>query len=322
MLPLLLLGACLGVAPTTLAWIYLNQTSTALILSNNYVSFYLNKTDGIIHNVTFEGTNVLGFPVPNPPAGGGGDAVGPYVDIYIPPANSQYTPGSMNASLRLINGTDSAGTPWGALIMSQPNAQGVIGEFCRRPRSRQVPPSSSISSCEPTRPCSTPSPALPIATPPYHSLANLFSFAPSSGPTFRSTITSTPTSARPTTFTCLNQFPTRPSTLRLTSVSQRRSRTRLGILVTGQVCVYKISLSSGDPYVENVADYWTKYTMSEAYRNHTVHGLFADGSGTPGNVTYGAWTVFNTRDTYYGGPTYADLTVDGLMYNYVISELW
>lgn len=125
MLPLLL-ATGLAVAPLSWGWIYLNQTANALILSNDYVSFYLNKTDGEIHNVTFQGTNVLGFPVPNPPAGG--DAVGPYVDIYIPPANSQYTPGSMNASLRLINGTDSAGTPWGALIMSQPNAQGVIGE--------------------------------------------------------------------------------------------------------------------------------------------------------------------------------------------------
>lgn len=94
----------------------------------------------------------------------------------------------------------------------------------------------------------------------------------------------------------------------------------LSIQTQVQDTTWYIGNRTGDPYVANVADYWTKYTMNEAYRNHTVHGLFADGTGTPGNVTYGAWTIFNSRDTYYGGPTYADLTVDGLMYNYIISN--
>ena len=81
-----------------------------------------------------------------------------------------------------------------------------------------------------------------------------------------------------------------------------------------------IAFIAGDPYVENVADYYTKYTMSAIYRDHLVHGLFADGTETPDNTTYGAWTIYNTKDTFFGGPTYVDLVVDGLMYNYVISN--
>ena len=77
---------------------------------------------------------------------------------------------------------------------------------------------------------------------------------------------------------------------------------------------------SGDPWVEQVSDYFTKYTMSDTYRDQKAHGLFADGTATPDNVTLGAWTVYNTKDTFFGGPTYADLVVDGLLYNYMQSN--
>jgi hypothetical protein len=30
--------------------------------------------------------------------------------------------------------------------------------------------------------------------------------------------------------------------------------------------------------------------------------------------------VMNTRDTYFGGPTHSDLTVDGILYNYISSN--
>ncbi len=85
-------------------------------------------------------------------------------------------------------------------------------------------------------------------------------------------------------------------------------------------CIKSLTIRLGDPYVANVADYYTKYTMHAIYRDHLVHGLFADGTETPDNTTYGAFTIYNTKDTFFGGPTYADLVVDGLMYNYIISN--
>lgn len=72
--------------------------------------------------------------------------------------------------------------------------------------------------------------------------------------------------------------------------------------------------------MEQVADYYTKYTLTATYRDQLVQGLFADGTNTPDNSTFGAWTVMNTKDTYYGGSTYSDLTVDGLLYNYIVSR--
>lgn len=30
--------------------------------------------------------------------------------------------------------------------------------------------------------------------------------------------------------------------------------------------------------------------------------------------------VMNTKDTYFGGPTHSDLTVDGIVYNYISSN--
>lgn len=70
---------------------------------------------------------------------------------------------------------------------------------------------------------------------------------------------------------------------------------------------------SGDPWVTETADYFTKYSMTDTYRDHDVHGLVADGTRTADNSTYGAWMVYNTKDTFYGGPTYSELTVDGLV---------
>ncbi|CAE6486760.1 unnamed protein product, partial [Rhizoctonia solani] len=41
---------------------------------------------------------------------------------------------------------------------------------------------------------------------------------------------------------------------------------------------------------------------------------------TSNGTAYGAWLVMNTRDTYFGGPIHTDLTVDGITYNYIVSN--
>jgi rhamnogalacturonan endolyase len=45
--------------------------------------------------------------------------------------------------------------------------------------------------------------------------------------------------------------------------------------------------------------------------------MYADGSRSKDGSTFGAWLVMNTVDTYFGGPTHSDLTVDGIVYNYI-----
>ncbi|KAI1142403.1 polysaccharide lyase family 4 protein [Hypoxylon sp. FL0543] len=75
-----------------------------------------------------------------------------------------------------------------------------------------------------------------------------------------------------------------------------------------------------DPYVQQEADYFTKYTFQDTWRNHDAHGMYADGSQIADNSTFGAWMVMNTKETYFGGPLHSDLIVDGIVYDYIVSN--
>jgi rhamnogalacturonan endolyase len=86
---------------------------------------------------------------------------------------------------------------------------------------------------------------------------------------------------------------------------------------TVQDATWYIGNYTSTPYVEQFADYFTKYTFSDEWRDHKVHGMYADGSRSKDGSTFGAWLVMNTVDTYFGGPTHSDLTVDGIVYNYI-----
>lgn len=75
-----------------------------------------------------------------------------------------------------------------------------------------------------------------------------------------------------------------------------------------------------NPFVKEISDYFTKYMFSEEWRDQNVHGMYADGSKSTDGSVYGAWLVMNTKDTYFNGPTHSDLTVDGIVYNYLVSN--
>lgn len=75
------------------------------------------------------------------------------------------------------------------------------------------------------------------------------------------------------------------------------------------------------PYTQQFGEYFTKYTFSDTYGAHNVHGSFSDGTTSADNSTFGAWLVMNTKDTYFGGPTHSDLLVDGIVYNYICKSL-
>ncbi|RYP17000.1 hypothetical protein DL767_010094 [Monosporascus sp. MG133] len=47
---------------------------------------------------------------------------------------------------------------------------------------------------------------------------------------------------------------------------------------------------------------------------------YADGSQTSDGSTFGIWLVMNTKETYYGGPLHSDLVVDGIVYDYMVSN--
>lgn len=87
--------------------------------------------------------------------------------------------------------------------------------------------------------------------------------------------------------------------------------------VVVQDATWYLGNAPNDPYVQQMSDYFTKYTFQDLWRDHKVHGMFADGTQTNGNFTFGSWLVMNTRDTYFNGPQNSDLVVDGIVYNYI-----
>jgi rhamnogalacturonan endolyase len=86
---------------------------------------------------------------------------------------------------------------------------------------------------------------------------------------------------------------------------------------TVQDATWYVGGKKDHPYVKQVSDYFTKYMFSEEWRNQNVHGMYSDGSKSSDGSAYGAWLLMNTKDTYFGGPTHSDLTVDGIVYNYL-----
>jgi rhamnogalacturonan endolyase len=90
--------------------------------------------------------------------------------------------------------------------------------------------------------------------------------------------------------------------------------------VVVQDATWYLGNTPNDPYVLQEADYFTKYTFQDTWRDHDVHGMYSDGSTSKDGSTFGAWLVLNTKDTYYGGPLHSDLVVDGIVYNYLVSN--
>lgn len=90
--------------------------------------------------------------------------------------------------------------------------------------------------------------------------------------------------------------------------------------ITVQDATWDLTRTPNDAHVQQWSDYFTKYSFQSTYRDHKAAGMFADGSRTKNNETFGAWMVMNTKDTYFGGPLFSDLTTDGIVYNYIASN--
>ncbi|KAJ5490700.1 rhamnogalacturonate lyase B [Penicillium diatomitis] len=113
----------------------------------------------------------------------------------------------------------------------------------------------------------------------------------------------------------LQEFRTlfRPNTLLWTHLSSSEiqtaplpSKDAIKQQVVVQDATWTFNNTPSDPYYSQFSDYFTK--------NNSVHGLYADGTNSAGS-TYGAWLVMNTK-----GPLHSDLTVDGIVYNYLVSN--
>lgn len=87
-----------------------NETDTQLIIANDRLYAAVGKTGGAIVKLTLDGQDLLG-----PKSGSTG--IGPYLDCYCTPSGF-WTPGSQDPNFELYSGTDSTGTAYGGIKMS------------------------------------------------------------------------------------------------------------------------------------------------------------------------------------------------------------
>ncbi|KAJ5666578.1 Glycoside hydrolase-type carbohydrate-binding [Penicillium macrosclerotiorum] len=214
----------------------------------------------------------------------GSTGIGPYLDCYCVPSGF-YTAGATTPSMKIVQGVDSTGTTYGGMILTDtytPTGQQFQQYWFLRDGETGLHMFSRLSYYNQTTPL----------------LRNLQELR---------------TLFRPNTDLWTHLTSSEVQTAPLPSkdaISQEE---------VVQDATWTFQSTPDDAYYTQFSEYFTKYTFSYPWRNNSVHGLYADGTTSSG-TTYGAWLVMNTKDTYYGGPIHADLTVDGIVYNYLVSN--
>lgn len=290
--------ALLPLAAVAYGSLIANQSDAYLLIANDRLTAAVNKSTGAVYYLSLDGQDLLGTQTasvvtPGGSTGNGVSGVGPYLDCYCTPKGS-YTPGSDNATYKLYQGIDSVNVSYGGISMHQVYIPtGIVleqywflrdGETGLHLFSRMYYYNDTTESAgvfQEFRTLFRPDLDNSLWT---HLITDDTLYAPLPVPD-----------------------PAAGDTANATTV---------------QDATWYIGNRTADPYVETFADYFTKYTFSAVYRDQKVHGMFADGSSSNSDDTsvYGAWLVMNTKDTYFGGPTWSDLVVDGIVYNYLISN--
>lgn len=263
------------------------EDSRQLVLSNDRLHAAVNKSTGAIDVLSLDGQDLLGelnyvTPTPGGSTGSGNSGIGPYLDCYCIPSGS-YTPGSIDPKYKLIKGVDSTNTPFGGIVMSEtypPTGQTLEQYWFLREGETGLHTFSRLAYYNKTTPF----------------LRNMQEFR---------------TLFRPNTPLWTHLFTNPEQYAPLPSANGTIHE------VTVQDATWYLGNTPDDPYVQQESDYFTKYTFSDTWRDHDVHGMYADGTTSDDNSTFGAWLVMNTKDTYYGGPLHSDLIVDGIVYNYI-----
>ncbi|KAL2862615.1 galactose mutarotase-like domain-containing protein [Aspergillus lucknowensis] len=264
-----------GLAGSSLA-LLATENSTHLALANDRFAVAVDKASGHIVDARLDGQDLLG-PVD------GNTGKGPYLDCSCVP-DGFWTPGS-TATLELVNGTDSTGTPYGGVIMSDTYA----------------PTNQTLSQYLFLRGEETG----------LHAFSRLTYF--NTATPFLRDLGEMRTMFRPNT-DLWTHFSTSDGNFGPLPLESSYDDS-----LTVQDATTYLGNNTDDPFVAQYSDYFTKYTLSESWRDHDVHGQFSDGSTSDDGSTFGAWLVHNSRETYYGGPLHSDLVVDGIVYNYMVS---
>ncbi|KAI1847371.1 hypothetical protein JX266_006596 [Neoarthrinium moseri] len=289
------LGGLLLLPSSITATLFANESSGALFIGNDRLVSAVNKSTGAVDFLSLDGQDLLGSKnyVPNTPGGSSGNGqsgIGPYLDCYCIPSGT-YTPGGVNATYKLLQGLDGTGVAWAGIVMSEqypPTGQLFESYWFLRDGETGLHTFSRLAYYNETTPF----------------LRNLQEFR---------------TLFRPNT--PLWTYLVTDAGFHAPLPSPDPASGDITNATTVQDATWYIGNRTDEPYVEQMSDYYTKYTFQAVWRDHSVHGMFADGSRSNDNSTFGAWMVMNTKDTYFGGPIHSDLVVDGIVYSdYLVSN--
>ncbi|CAG8305805.1 unnamed protein product [Penicillium nalgiovense] len=259
-------------AATAATALHVAENQTYITLANDRLTAVLQKSAGQIVDLTLDGQDLLGTQ-------SGSTGIGPYLDCYCTPSGF-YTAGATSPSMEVVQGTDSTGTKYGGMILSDtytPTGQKFQQYWFLRDGETGLHMFSRLAYHNETTPF----------------LRNLQEFR---------------TLFRPNTDLWTHLTSSEIQTAPLPS------KEAISKQIVVQDATWTFNNTPSDAYYTQFSEYFTKYTFSNQWRNNTVHGLYADGS-TSNGATYGAWLVMNTK-----GPLHSDLTVDGIVYNYIVSN--
>ncbi|KAI0435244.1 rhamnogalacturonate lyase [Xylaria sp. FL1042] len=260
----------------SVAFLNATETTSQFVLQNDRLYVAVDKSKGQVVDVVLDTQDLLG-PV------SGNTGKGPYVDCSCVPSGS-WTPGG-TAKYQLIKGTDSTGTPYGGVRMSDTYAatnQSIEQWWFLREGETGLHLFTRVTYFN-------------AATPYLRDLGELR------------------TLFRPNTKLWTHLSGGDDNYAPIPSANAYANE------VVVQDASWYLGNTAQDAYVQQYSEYFTKYTFSELWRDHKVHGQYSDGTTSSDGNTYGAWLVHNTRETYYGGPLHYDLIVDGIVYNYLVS---
>lgn len=271
--------------PRVVALLNATETSIDFVLANDRLYTAINKTSGAIYKLALDDQDLLGGYdyVPNTPGGSSGNGVygvGPYlgefdvfilmiqgwltcIDCYCVPSGT-YTPGYIAPRYELFTGNDSSNTPYGGLVMSEryPETGQVLEQYWfLREGETGLHTFSRLTYYNETTPF----------------LRNLQEFR---------------TLFRPNTPLWTNLSTNAELLAPLPSANATKKQ------ITVQDATWYLGNSTDDAYVIETADYFTKYTFADMWRDSDVHGMYADGTQSKDGSTFGAWLVMNTKDTY------------------------
>jgi rhamnogalacturonan endolyase len=226
------LAASLAILPArTTALINATESPTQLVIANDRLYAAVEKRSGAIVSLTLDGQNLLG-------TRSGSTGIGPYLDCYCIPSGF-WTPGATQATYQLYSGTDSTGTKYGGVRMSDtytPTGQVLEQYWFLREGETGLHTFSRIAYYNKTTPF----------------LRNLQEFR---------------TLFRPNsdiwTHLLTNDMQYAPLPGRAAVAKQ----------VVVQDATWYLGNTPDDPYVQQESDYFTKYTFQDTWRDIDAYGM-------------------------------------------------